>query len=216
MSARVRPAIRLVTGFLVLGALALPAASLGVMSEPVDALPADGPDVAPVTPGTICAETQAAFARVKARVHDTLLAEQQHHLSRAASEGVHIDDVHYQKGLQALARFELLSDGAWREKMQGVWAKCARSDACTAPLLIRGRVVRTLTYVRATAVPGGPGRLVTDAQLAELLEHEVAHVLLMLVGYGGNQDAFITERWTLGAPDSALASHKRACTGAVC
>jgi hypothetical protein len=216
MPAPARPALRCLPALVLVGGLVLPALSLGVMSEPLAPLPEDACEVVPAPTGAVTPETEAAFERVKGLVRDTLLTEQPLHVARAAREGVHVTDAHYHWALQALARFELLSDEAWAEKMQGVWAKCAQSDACTAPLLVRGRIARTLTYVRASAVPGAADRLVTDAQLADLLEHEVAHVLLMLVGFRGNQDVFITERWTLGAPDSALASHKRHCMGAVC
>lgn len=207
--------LRPASGVLLVLLLVLPAPSGGVMSEPVDPLPPSA--VAPPPPAPLPPGVEESFARVKARVRDSLLAERDLHLGRAEREGVHISEEAFTRALHALGRFEVLSEEAWAEKMRGVWGKCVESDACTAPVVAEGRLVRTLTYVRASAVPGADTlRRVTQAQLAELLEHEVAHVLLMLVGFRGNQDVFITERWTLGTPDSALAAHKRVCTDGVC
>lgn len=152
--------------------------------------------------------TRASFESVKRQVRQRLRTEEAWHLGSASKAGVQISPLHFRKALVALDDAQILSEAAWTAKMRGIWSPCAQTDACTAPILKDGELVKTVTYVRASAVPNATSRPVTDAQLADLLEHEVAHVLLILAGFKGNQDAFITSRWTLGSPDSALAAHK--------
>jgi len=159
--------------------------------------------------------TRASFEAVKRQVGQRLRGEEGWHLSSAGRAGVELTPRDYRRALVALDDAQVLSEAAWIAKMRGVWARCAKTDACTAPILKNGALVKTVTYVRASAIPNATSRPVTHAQLADLLEHEVAHVLLIHAGFQGNQDAFITDRWTLGSPDSALASHK-ACNEGLC
>lgn len=150
--------------------------------------------------------TRANFDALLKEVVDVLRADAPLHRQHAAEEGVDISEAQYARALEHFSRVKVISDAAWEVQMQGAWARCARTDACTARLADTPRE-RTQVFVRASAVPYATHRQVLAPQLAELLEHEFAHVLLMEVGFEGNQDAFITGRWTLGAPDSALSSH---------
>lgn len=150
--------------------------------------------------------TRASFDAVLNKVITRLREEAPFHRHHAAQEGVDISDSQYERALAHFARTRVISDAAWAEQMRGIWARCEQTDACTARLA-EGAREHTQVFVRASAIPNATHRRVLVSQLTALLEHEFAHVLLMEVGFEGNQDAFITGRWTLGAPDSALSSH---------
>lgn len=150
--------------------------------------------------------TRAHFDAMLNQVIVRLREEAPSHRHHAAQEGVVISEAQYERALEHFSRSKVISDAAWTEQMRGVWARCEQTDACTARLA-EGSQQRTQVFFRASAVPNATHRRVLAPQLEALLEHEFAHVVLMEVGFEGNQDAFITGRWTLGAPDSALSSH---------
>src|SRR5690606_17552665 len=145
---------------------------------------------------------------------EQLTSDEAWHLEQADRLGVKISSRQYADALRGLAEARVVSELDWKAQMQGVWAPCARTDACTA--IVEGDGPRrSVTLVRASAIPNATSREVKATQLRDLLEHEFAHILLLAVGYEGNQEVFITEHWTLGAPDSALTSHKH-CTPKWC
>lgn len=191
-------------------AVAVLALSVGT-AHAITTSPLDGGDAPGLRPAAaaiaeVSPLTRANFDALLNEVVVALRAEAPRHRHHAAQEGVDISEAQYALALEHFARTRVISDAAWKVQMQGVWARCAQTDACTARLADTPRE-RTQVFVRASAVPYATHRQVLAPQLAELLEHEFAHVLLLEVGFEGNQDAFITERWTLGAPDSALSSH---------
>ena len=175
-------------------------------SSPLDAGDAPGLTPAAAAIAEVSPLTRANFDAMLNEVIVRLREEAPRHRHHAAQEGVVISEAQYERALKHFSRSKVISDVAWAEQMRGLWGRCEQTDACTARLA-EGSQQRTQVFVRASAVPNATHRRVLAPQLAALLEHEFAHVVLMEVGFEGNQDAFITGRWTLGAPDSALSSH---------
>lgn len=177
-----------------------------ITSSPIEVGEAPGLRPSAAAIAEVSPLTRANFEALLNRVIIRLREEAPYHRHHAAQEGVRISEAQYERALTHFARSRVISDAAWAEQMRGIWARCEQTDACTARLA-EGSQPTTQVFVRASAVPNATHRRVLVPQLAALLEHEFAHVLLMEVGFAGNQDAFITTRWTLGAPDSALSSH---------
>lgn len=189
---------------LLIGLAVLPASAL--TSEPIP-LEAGGSSERASRPVPVSPLTLATFEQIRRETLAQLAEEEAWHRGQAEHLGVKISSAHYAEALRLLEGTTVLAERDWQARMRGVWAPCAETDACTAIVTDAGKT-STVTLVRASAIPNATSREVHAAQLRDLLEHEFAHILLMSVGYEGNQEVFITERWTLGAPDSALASHK--------
>lgn len=194
-----------------LGLAVLPASALTSEPIPNEQGASSGRSVrsVPVSPLTI-----ATFEQLRRETLAQLKADEAWHRAHAEKRGVKISSGDYARGLRELGGAQVVSELDWKAQMTGLWAPCAKTDACTAIVDGPGRK-RTVTLVRASAIPHATSREVIASQLRDLLEHEFAHILLLAVGYEGNQEVFITEQWTLGAPDSALASHKR-CSSRWC
>ena len=189
---------------ILLGLMVLPASALTSDPIPMERGASAGRAVRsiPVSPLTL-----ATFDQVRREVIAQLKVDEEWHRAHAARKGVRIDEREYSRALAVIESARVLSEADWAAQMRGAWRPCAETDACTAVVEGPGRP-RTVTLVRASAIPNATSREVRESQLRDLIEHEFAHILLLAVGYQGNQEVFITEEWTLGAPDSALASHK--------